>query len=131
MVVKVYGASDDLVEVEGGALTDEFGAYDRAVYLHFNEGTVLRVEYKRDGVWHIERVKTGTAEYSHKPAPQGNEDDYSDQVELRGDLTSVECWDRVDGPSKDALVEKCQDYDDWRRLSLDELKSVWSVIKGK
>lgn len=62
--VKVCGASDDLIEVEG-ALNEEFGASsgeDTSVsFVGFSDGTVLRVAYGEngEGFWRITRVVEG------------------------------------------------------------------------
>ena len=42
-MVKVYGCSDDLVEIEGSTCEeDEIGCYDRDVLIYFVDGTVIR-----------------------------------------------------------------------------------------
>ena|SRR5688572_12771626 len=82
--VTIYGASDDLIEVEG-AVGDEFNAYssdeDTKHYLSFSDGTLLRVVYDDEGMWRITPMVHGSAEYSKKEA-MSPEDDYSDRVTL-------------------------------------------------
>lgn len=85
MPVKVYGASDDLVEIEG----DD----DAKSYLAFSDGTVLRVTY--DGMWHIARVQEGTAAYEHRQATN-EDDDYSDIVTLDGAISWCVFGDRYE-----------------------------------
>lgn len=90
--VKVYGASDDLIELDG-SLYEEF-SYDehKDNYIAFGDGTVLQVLYTGNGRWHIDRYMAGTAEYEKVEATsdEGKRDDetpaYSDVVTLRGDL---------------------------------------------
>lgn len=84
--VTVYGASDDLIEVEG-AIREEFSAYDEedGVYLAFSDGTVLHVQYDDDGLWRIALSARGAATYQHTPAVDDREN-YSDRVKLTGDL---------------------------------------------
>lgn len=87
MSVVIYGASDDLVEVEGD-IREEFNPGDGPSYLAVSDGTVLRISY--DGQWHISRVASGSAGYEHHPAyaKEGNRADgsaaYSDRVTLVG-----------------------------------------------
>lgn len=91
MSLVVYGASDDLVEVEGD-IREEFNQSmfedETANYLAVSDGTVLRISY--DGIWHIARVAEGAAEYAHEPATaeEGTREDgtpaYSDRVTLTG-----------------------------------------------
>ncbi len=87
--ITIYGASDDLIEVEGD-LSEEFGCYDeKENYLSFNDGTVLSVVYADDGCWRINRVVKGTAEYSKVEADGADTDNYTDRVTLKGNITSV------------------------------------------
>lgn len=92
MELSVYGASDDLIEIEG-AIREEFPAYgDDAAFLAFSDGTVLRVAYGQgnQAMWHITRVATGTAAYSHHGATDEDKD-YSDRVTLSGEIEWVVC----------------------------------------
>ena len=85
MRIEVYGASDDLVEVDGD-VTAEFNVYlegDEPAYLGVSCGTLLRVTY--DGLWHINVMEQGTAKVSHRAATNGD-DDYSDRVVVEADV---------------------------------------------
>lgn len=57
---KVYGASDDLVEIEGEFL-GEVNSYDdeTGVLLVLSDGTLLKVLYGDEGIWKITLVKNG------------------------------------------------------------------------
>lgn len=81
--VMIYGASDDLIEVEG-ALVAEFNAFDEdeGVYLAFSDGTMLRVVYDDGGVWRITPHVSGRASYFKVEAPGDDENNYSDRVTL-------------------------------------------------
>ena len=88
---KVYGASDDLVEIENSKYKeDEIGCYDHDVRIRFFDGTVIRVGYPKDGlaIWWIEIEKQGTAE--HKFAICEDEDAriYSDIFEIDSEIKS-------------------------------------------
>lgn len=48
----VYGASDDLIEIEG-PIREEFNVYEDSV-VEFSNGVTLSVRY--DGRWHIEQI---------------------------------------------------------------------------
>jgi hypothetical protein len=60
----IYGASDDLIEVEG-SLREEFGTYldlpSDSVYLAVSDGTLLRVRYDEDGIWRFTPIVIGSA----------------------------------------------------------------------
>ncbi len=54
--VKIYGASDDLIELEGD-VDSELSGGDEPTYLLFSTGTQVKVWYGDDGVWEIEIVE--------------------------------------------------------------------------
>ena len=90
-MVKVYGASDDLVEIENSKYKeDEIGCYDHDVRIRFFDGTVIRVGYPKEGlaIWWIEIEKQGTAE--HKLTICNDEDAriYSDIFEIDSEIKS-------------------------------------------
>lgn len=64
-MVKVYGASDDLVEIEGSNYREnEIGCYNHDVRIRFTDGTVIRVGYPKESkaIWWIEIEKQGSCE---------------------------------------------------------------------
>ena len=65
-MVKVYGASDDLVEIEGSEYPyDEIGCYNTDVKIEFADDTVIQVHYGKDndtkGIWAITVLNKGSA----------------------------------------------------------------------
>lgn len=61
-MLKVYGASDDLIEIEGD-IEEEFGHYQRdkdAFYLAFSDGTILSVLYDQNGIWRLTLIIKGS-----------------------------------------------------------------------
>ena len=84
----IYGASDDLVEIDGD-IREEFNyPYDETVpqYLAFSEGTILSIFYSDKGIWGIRQVVMGDAKYSKKEALENPKDDeYSDIATLEND----------------------------------------------
>ena len=93
-MITIYGASDDLIEVEGD-IREEFYAIDaEACILGVSDGTALSVEFDRQGIWRIRRLAAGTATYKLTEAAGSN---YSDKVELDGQINWVvfgEKWAR-------------------------------------
>ncbi|MFA7308094.1 MAG: hypothetical protein WC026_15640 [Hyphomicrobium sp.] len=80
----IYGASDDLLEIEG-LLSEEMNpSNDEPNVLGFSDGTLLQIEYDDDGIWRIKMLRAGDCEYFHE---QGSvEQDTPDKVTLVGDL---------------------------------------------
>lgn len=84
-MIKVYGASDDLLEVEGD-IRAEFSYTDGNEFLAFSDGTILRCTYAGD--WSITPLATGqNSVVNHKSAEtrreQGDTEAYSDTVTIQ------------------------------------------------
>ena len=89
---KIYGASDDLIEIEGQIREEFSGGNERsgdptADILAFSDGTLLEVLYDNDGIWRIKRLVAGACEFEHKAGDV--EADTMDEAILRGDLRWV------------------------------------------
>ena len=84
-MVKVYGCSDDLVEIEGAPYPyDEVGCFERNVRIWFVDGTVILVGYHKKGmaVWWIEVEKHGSATYILDYCYDEDADIYSDIFQI-------------------------------------------------
>ncbi len=100
---KIYGASDDLIEVEGQdagskKIGDEFNYYgdkSNAVVLHPSQD-VFTVHYGKDGrgVWSVEHTTvTGKLTVSIERAPEGEDPEPdTDTATVEGDIERVEVW---------------------------------------
>lgn len=89
--LKLYGASDDLIEIEG-AINDEFSSFrdDKEMLLAISDGTLLRILYSHRGVWRFELVSLGAeSTYKNIPAPEDDEDNYSDVVTIESNRSLV------------------------------------------
>ena len=86
--IKVYGASDDLIEVaalDSAHASEEFTANLTTTKLSFDDGTVLRIRYGKpsDGaVWWIEVMHAGSAFISRDECLKDDGTHYSDVVYL-------------------------------------------------
>lgn len=93
-MITIYGASDDLIEIEG-AIGEEFNhSTENPAYLGFSDGTLLSVTYGAGNfaMWRITPIRYGTAKYSKVEATDEDKD-YSDRVTLDGDIKWVVCGD--------------------------------------
>lgn len=80
-MVRIYGRSDDLVEIEGSNYAeDEIGCYNQDVIIVFEDGTQIRCGYSKGNiaVWYIVVECEGTAEYNLCVCNDENSDIYSD-----------------------------------------------------
>lgn len=58
-MTKIYGASDDLIEIEG-EITDEIGCYNNTCQsITVSDGTRARIHYDDEGQWRIEVLVSG------------------------------------------------------------------------
>jgi hypothetical protein len=88
-VITIYGASDDCIEVDGD-ISEEF-QYQKPGYgqpsgdlLAFSDGTVLRIEFTRSGVWRITPVVHGAAGLTIEQAPENDDSNRPDRATLSG-----------------------------------------------
>lgn len=90
-MVKVYGASDDLVEIEGSKYReDEIECYGASVRIWFDDGTVILVNYGKMGIWIIEVECSGAKTYSLTPCIDPDDDPYSDIFEIDSEIMKHE-----------------------------------------
>ena len=95
-MVKVYGHSDDLVEIEGSAYKeDEIGCFEHDVRIRFVDGTVIRVGYPKKtllgeevAIWGIKIEKSGTAKYYLDLCDNEDADPYSDIFTIDAEIKS-------------------------------------------
>lgn len=90
-MVKVYGASDDLVEIEGSSYReDEIGCFDSDVRIRFTDGTVIRVGYPKENlaIWWIEIEKRGSAHFELHICRDEEANPYSDVFYIDAEIKS-------------------------------------------
>lgn len=128
---KVYGHSDDCIEVDtGNRRGDEFSAYNEPKFLHFADGTVLRVEYGDGGQWKIVRTKEGTAKFKLTECHPDDEDNYTDKAVLIGNVLPVECWSTEAGPTNEDLDDWFGSNFDADLLKLETKLAIYRLVKG-
>jgi hypothetical protein len=85
-VITIYGAGDDLIEVDGD-ISEEFYVPDLAAngdLLAFSDGTVLRLHITNEGIWRITPVVRGAGYLSIVQAPEDDDDNITDRATLDG-----------------------------------------------
>jgi hypothetical protein len=82
--ITIYGASDDLIEIEGD-IREEFYANEDGITIAVSDGTLLSIEYDSGGFWRVNRLVAGSATMEKTEATDPD-DDYSDKVTLTGDI---------------------------------------------
>ena len=90
MSVTVYGASDDLIEVDGD-IREEFDIdHDgHGKLFAFSDGTIIQVEWTKVGIWRITPMVKGSGELAIVQAPVDDDRNYSDRATLDADIRWV------------------------------------------
>ena len=89
---KVYGCSDDLIELDGD-IYDEVDCWNGTAELRFNDGTLLCIKYGKDdhgGVWDIQVIEKGSLFDRKEECTDEDADVYSDVVYFNEGLESFE-----------------------------------------
>ena len=88
-IVKVYGVSDDLVEIENSTYQeDEIGCFNCDVRIAFYDGTVIRIGYPKPeiGVWWIKKEIQGPAYQRLTVCEDEDAAIYSDVFEIESEV---------------------------------------------
>lgn len=116
MEVKIYGSSDDCIEVDGN-LREEFYLKEPASYLHFGDGTVVKAEYAPkdddDYRWRFTVMVYGGCQVEKAEGTYHEEEPGAkcDKLILKGDLKNVRCWSSVGGPTKRDIQDWIDNFD--------------------
>lgn len=111
--MKVYGTSDDLVELEGSKYQEnEIGCYGSDVIIAFDDGAVIRVSYgKPEGaIWEITLLKRGATGNAVFICYDEDDEIYSDIFETDAEVCSHWVIDRGTEPPKEAFVPAKDEY---------------------
>lgn len=87
--ITIFGASDDLIEIEGDIREEINFVADHPFYLACNEGTLIYGEYNDIGLWKFLVLKCGSATSSVVSAHDPDSDNYSDRLTLEGNISWV------------------------------------------
>jgi len=82
MSIKVYGASDDLIEISGD-IEEEFSLYDGEANVAFSDGTLLNIRYDTNGIWRIAPLAHGSGTLAiHQCAIAGEDEDCDEYTDV-------------------------------------------------
>lgn len=96
--IKLYGASDDLIEIEGdvpGCDEHNFYTDGEPVFVVLSTGDVFAVTYGERGVWEVvHTVKTKKVKAKIVKAPKGDDPEpHTDTATISGPVEWVELWE--------------------------------------
>lgn len=98
MATTLYGASDDLIELDGD-VSEEFDAYRAeadGTLVTFSNGVVLRITYNHDGIWRIVPVVNPEGStLTIEQAPENDDDNYSDRATIEMPIRWAVCRNTI------------------------------------
>lgn len=90
---KIYGASDDLIEIEGHESEEFYANYDEPTYVTLGE-TKLEVVYDSDGIWRIRidelGIKDSEMTFGVETSTAQSHREYSELVAVYTSVENVE-----------------------------------------
>lgn len=92
-MIRIYGASDDLVEIEGSDYKEnEIGCFEANVRIWFDDGTVIKVGYPKQcgAIWWIVNEEVGSASQWLHACYDEDADIYSDIFEIDSEIVRHE-----------------------------------------
>lgn len=159
--VKVYGASDDLVEIEGH-VTDELDGGDEPTYVRFTNGTYIAIRHGDEGIWRARVIDQGRGKVRKLYGiPEGDAEDgpthqahgdsdapvYSDVLIIESEeALELESWGRKPLPPARAGLAKAKAIVEvldgrkgldhwWHDIDQDDkteiLEAIAAVVEGK
>jgi hypothetical protein len=125
MDLKIYGASDDLVEVESSdkSLSNEWGAYDHDGCVVLSTGDRFSILFDEHGIWRIKHVEhSGKLSVTIKMAVEveGSDDALTDTAIINGDVEWVDYWSSWP-PEREEVIERIHDL-------LGDLSGTWLLV---
>ena len=133
--IVIYGASDDLVEIEGSARgCDEYNL-DECVVELLPSSDRFRVKYGGrgdDAVWVVTHEHaSGSLEVRIEKAPPGEDPDpYTDRAEVSGDIERVRVWETWPPTAEEIRDRVAKAFEDGvpRGLGPDVVRQVWEAL---
>jgi hypothetical protein len=134
---RIYGHSDDCIEIDGGNLREEFGLSNDS-YLRFPDGLVIRCTFchNEDECWRFRVVRNPA---NVRVTESGPDKDQDYELTIDATYTLVYHDDSPDGMTAERLAERLNDAD-WRdfppeimakhRAALDDLRVALRIDVG-
>jgi len=119
--VKVYGQSDDLIEIENDENFDEIDCYNETTTIWFSDYTVIRVKYGKEGkgIWEIKEIQSGCAPRKLTPCYDENADIYSDIFEIQAEVVDV-CVGEVKNRVRELVAQLREIKKEYTRKEIEE-----------
>jgi acyl-CoA-binding protein len=132
--LKIYGASDDLMEFEGDFGDEGNPPYDKPGFIHLSDGSVVRCEYDENGIWRLEVLKVGEGTVVHSHTKGDVDEDTNDVLVLKAKakFKHFDIWEYANGPTKQDLEEAVENLIDnvgISSLSKQQLVEMYAALR--
>lgn len=125
--MRIYGHSDDCIEIDGEGLREEVYLRDGRSFLRFACGTVVRCRFGEEGRgWLFDVVTHGEGVTSVVGEP---DDQLDSDLVLEGVQLPMVHDATADGPDEEQIEDFFEDFD-WRDLDADVRRSVFAAARG-
>ena len=125
--MRIYGHSDDCIEVEGVSFREEYSLGDDS-HLIFPSGLVIRCTFcdKPDEAWRFRVVKNPAFIDVEETGP--NEDgDY--QLEVAEEPHELRHCQSADGETRQEMEDRLAEFDRWDNLEDGELRMAFEAVR--
>jgi len=82
--IKIYGCSDDLIEIEGRIREEFYYIGNEPTFIMFDNGFLVSVNFDNNGIWRFNVINKTTYNYIKHEATgledENGKDDYSDVI---------------------------------------------------
>ena len=122
--ITIFGNSDDCIEIEGDFTAEEPACGDKPRFLHFDDGTIVKVTWcASDGMgWEVGKVGGPGEVVSHEVVLDGGMH-YTDKLTIRVASDSPRVYGSADGPTESDIEDFCELFDP-SELSDDQRRSL-------
>ncbi len=129
--MKIYGHSDDCIEVEGTHICEEFYIHKGGSYLRFDNDLVVRCTFneQKDVGWRFSVINLPATNTVEEIGPD-EDGDYS-LIIYGKEPEAVVCDDTPSGPSSGMARDLLEDFDRWRNLTDEQVIRVVLFLRDE
>lgn len=122
--VKIYGESDDLIEIENDKNYDEIDCFDQTTTIWFSDNTIIEVKYGKDGkgIWEIKEIQGGHAPRQLTPCYDEDADVYSDIFEIEAEIVDV-CVGKINIRVRELVAQFREIKKNYNRKEIEQAMS--------
>jgi hypothetical protein len=94
-MIIIYGASDDLIEINGDQY-EEYNLYGHRFELELSDGRLIQMIYDKGGIWRFDNLDEDMQHISERGDGEANDEDgcpgYSEKIVIPSAVTVVKAY---------------------------------------